>query len=68
MQIANANNDSIKRCAFCRNWYDPTNSAIVPKAPNIGLWEYEPNQKSKCMVQNSERFAAQTCNKFILKI
>ena len=29
----------VKKCAFCKNWYDPTNSAITPKSPAIGMWE-----------------------------
>ena len=43
----------IKKCAFCKNWYDPTNSAIAPKAPNIGLWEIkDTNQKCMCLKKN----------------
>ena len=43
----------IKKCAFCKNWYDPTNSAIVPKSPLIGLWEIKDiNQKCMCLKKN----------------
>ena len=28
-----------KKCALCKNWYDPTNSAISPETPAIGLWK-----------------------------
>lgn len=42
-----------KKCAFCKHWCDPTNSAIAPKAPNIHLWEIKDiNQKNLCMVKN----------------
>ena len=27
----------VKKCAFCKKWYDPTNSAIAPKSPVIGM-------------------------------
>lgn len=44
---------TIKRCAFCKNWYDPTNSAIAPKSPAIGLWEIKDiNQKCMCLKKN----------------
>lgn len=36
-----ANIKTIKKCAFCKYWYDPTNSAISPRSPKINLWEYD---------------------------
>ena len=43
----------IKKCAFCKNWNDPTNSAIAPKAPVIGMWEIKDiNQKCMCLKKN----------------
>ncbi len=54
---------SIKKCAFCKYWYDPTNSAIAPKAPAIGLWEIkEPNQKCMCLKKNIQMSANAFCN------
>lgn len=42
-----------KKCAFCKYWYDPTNSAIVPKSPAIGMWEIKDiNQKCMCLKKN----------------
>ena len=35
----------VKRCAFCKHWYDPTSSAIVPKQPRINLWEIKEFEK-----------------------
>ncbi|MBC8563584.1 hypothetical protein H8704_13335 [Lachnospiraceae bacterium NSJ-37] len=29
------------KCAFCKHWYDPTNSHIQPKSPRINLWQYD---------------------------
>lgn len=37
-----------KRCAFCKNWHDPTSSAIRPKFPAQGIWEYDKMRK-KCV-------------------
>lgn len=44
-----------KFCAFCKYWYDPTNSAIRPKAPQIGLWEFDGKAESKCLINGSVR-------------
>ena len=52
-----------KRCALCKHWYDPTNSAIAPKAAIIGLWEIKDiNQKSTCLKKNIEMPANAFCS------
>ena len=52
----------MKKCAFCKNWYDPTNSAIAPKAPLIGLWEIKnTNQKCLCLKKNLQMPAIAFC-------
>jgi hypothetical protein len=53
----------IKKCAFCKYWNDPTNSAIVPKSPAIGLWEIKNiNQKCICFKKNIPMPANGFCN------
>lgn len=53
----------VKKCAFCKNWYDPTNSAIAPKAPNIELWEIKDiNQKCLCLKKNIQMPANAFCS------
>lgn len=43
----------MKKCAFCKYWVDPVNSAIAPKSPAIGLWEIKDvNQKCICSLKN----------------
>ena len=60
---------TIKKCAFCKNWYDPTNSAIAPKAPAIGLWEIKDlNQKCMCLKKNLNMSANSFCGSFVSKI
>ena len=52
----------MKKCAFCKHWYDPTNSAIAPKAPQIGLWEIRDiDQKCLCMKKNIHMVANGFC-------
>ena len=60
----------MKKCAFCKNWYDPTNSATVPKSPVIGLWEIKDiNQKNMCLVKNIQMPANAFCSSdFVCKI
>ena len=60
----------IKKCAICKNWYDPTNSAIRPKSPAIGLWEIkDTNQKCMCLKKNFDMPANAFCSKdFISKL
>ena len=59
-----------KKCALCKNWYDPTNSAIAPKAPTIGLWEIKDvNQKCMCLKKNIPMPANAFCSSdFVVKI
>lgn len=53
----------MKKCAFCRHWYDPTNSAIAPKSPVIGMWEIRDiNQKCLCMKKNLQMPANAFCS------
>lgn len=57
------NINSVKKCAFCKHWYDPTNSAIAPRAPRIGMWEIkDPNQKCTCLKKNLPMPATAFCN------
>ena len=52
-----------KKCAFCKNWYDPINSAIAPKSPAIGLWEIKDvNQKCMCLKKNIQMPANGFCS------
>ena len=46
------NTKTVKKCAFCKYWYDPTNSAISPRSPKINLWEYDDKAKCKCLQKN----------------
>lgn len=44
-----ANIRTIKKCALCKYWYDPTNSAISPRFPKINLWQYDDTARMKCL-------------------
>ena len=53
----------MKKCAFCKNWFDPTCSAITPEAPTIGLWKIKDiNQKCKCLKKNIDMPANAFCS------
>ena len=68
-QVANVKNPSIRKCAFCKHWYDPTNSAIAPKNSISGIWTYEKKTKRKCMIMNYDKpGGALGCPKFECKL
>jgi hypothetical protein len=58
---------TVKVCAFCKHWYDPTNSAISPKIGH--LWEFDTEMYAKCMKNNlMRRISFQVCNMFERKM
>lgn len=59
-----------KRCAFCKHWYDPSNSAIRPVNPKIGSWEYDEAKSSQCMKNsfNVKRGSWQSCSDWVCKV
>lgn len=65
MKIANIKSTRI--CAFCRNWYDPANAAIVPKAPQAGFFEYNHNARNKCTLTGLDQLSWASCGKFSCK-
>lgn len=65
--IANRNNATIKRCCFCKYWYDPTNSAIKPMKGK-DLWEVVCGQQAKYLIKNCNMYSQNTCSKFECKI
>lgn len=63
----NETNSSSRRCAFCKFWYDPQNTAIEPMKTGH-LWKYDPDKKNKCRKKNLQTVAHQSCMKFESKI
>lgn len=57
-----------KKCAFCKYWYDPTNSAISPRSPRINLWEYDEKAKNKCLQKNFDMRASAFCSQYECKL
>ena len=66
--IVNVKSESVKKCAFCRNWYDPTSSAIRPKSPAVGIWEFDPSVTKPCTARPGERKAFYCCPDFVCKM
>lgn len=63
-----ANIKTIKKCAFCKHWYDTMNSAISPRSPKINLWEYDDKCKKKCLQKNYDTSASAFCGKYECKV
>ncbi|MCF0128438.1 MAG: hypothetical protein HUJ70_07685 [Pseudobutyrivibrio sp.] len=66
--MININIKNAKRCAFCKYWYDPTNSAIVPKSPKINMWQFNEKAKMKCLKKNFETKASAFCLDYECKL
>ncbi len=60
---------NMKRCAFCANWYDPTNSAIEPVRGAKDWWEYKTGIQNFCRLRGNIRTRSEgTCSKFQSKL
>lgn len=51
----------IKRCAFCKNWYDPVNEAVAPKKGMPDVWEYSVGIKKPCTAKANTLTPSQNC-------
>ena len=59
---------SMRKCAFCANYYDPTNSVIAPKLGR-GIWEYEVGVRMPCRARaNIKVLSNSCCSNFVCKI
>ena len=66
--MAIGNIKSVKKCAFCKYWYDPTNSVISPRSPKINLWEYEEQVRKKCLKKGYDMKSDSFCGKYECKL
>lgn len=68
MVTANLKSFSGRRCAFCKHWFDPSGSAIMPIKPNLGLWKYDNTAVRRCAINGMEHKGFGTCKNFECKI
>ena len=57
-----------RRCAFCKNWHDPGQSAISPVNLKMNLWEYDDAVSKMCTVYNCMKKADSGCGKYECKL
>lgn len=57
-----------KKCAFCKHWYDPTNSYIRPKNPLVNQWEFDFNAKCQCLKRGVETKSVSFCPHYECKV
>lgn len=62
--MANFDIKSMKRCAFCKYWYDPTYSAVMPVSPKTNLWSIDSKQQKICTKKNIKMAADAKCSLF----
>lgn len=58
----------VKKCAFCKHWYDPTNSAIEPQCASSNLWKFDNSAKCKCLKSNLTMSGGAFCRNYVCKI
>ena len=59
----------MKKCAFCKHYFDPTFEVIAPKRGIKDVWEYERGVKKPCLLRNNREMQSQmTCPKFEVRI
>lgn len=69
MSMKLINIKSGRACAFCRYWYDMTNSAIVPVNPGAGFWKYDTERKELCMqMEGIKKNSWASCSKYECKL
>ncbi len=66
--MKNINIKTVKRCAVCRFWYDPSNSAITPRNPKANIWTIDDKSRKLCLKKNYEMSADTFCSKFECKL
>ena len=66
--MLSVNIKTVKKCAFCKYWYDPINSAINPKSPQINVWEYDDKAKKMCLQTGLNMSGGASCGKYICKV
>lgn len=60
------NINSVKYCAFCKYWWDPTCKFIQP---NVKLqWYFEPMGRCRCIKKGIDTSGNQTCQYYKCKI
>lgn len=68
METIKLDGNKLKRCAFCKYWYDPTNQYIKPHIPQHGYWKFEPYVRCKCLKTNLDSASQMNCSKFENKL
>lgn len=51
----------VKKCAFCKHWYDPANSKIRPENSFGTVWSFEPGVRSLCAKKHCQTFSNNCC-------
>lgn len=59
------NSPGMKKCAFCRHFYDPMSEAVSPKRGQKDTWEYRTHIRKPCRVKANREVESQAvCPKF----
>lgn len=64
LNIANIRNTRV--CAFCKNWYDPANSAIQPYHGDF--FKYDSIAQKRCLKKKLDTKSWTSCGNFECKL
>lgn len=66
---ARKGSNAIRKCAFCKYYYDPTYEVIAPKKGLKDMWEYDRGVKKPCLMRsNRDVESHMSCSKFETRI
>ena len=67
--LAKVGSTPMRKCAFCKYYYDPASEAINPKRGMKDIWEYETQIRKPCLKRNNMETASQNlCSKYECKL
>lgn len=67
--MTNLNVKCARHCAFCKWWFDPAWSAIIPHKPTMGLWTViDEKTRRMCLKRDTERAPLEYCSDFKCKV
>ena len=66
MAVYNAK--TVKKCAFCKYWWDPACSLIEPVAPKANKWEIKKREKRMCIKTNLNTLSDYVCAGYECKL
>lgn len=67
--LARKDSPGMRKCAFCKFFYDPVNEVIAPKRGQKDMWEFATRVKKPCTQKANREVESQSiCPKYECKL